>query len=416
MHEKIDLIIRNLVAKNTDWHKENCILVSEKEHHWMLNYLQGPRNDYNCLVRGMVVSKPDGPYWCEDNELIDSFPFTRFFNHGEKEVATVDFNNADMIEKLDGCLVGVFFSNYDTTIPAWHTRKMLSLHADDMEKKITTFHGKTYKFMPLIGEYVKKLNFQSGDFDYTYVFEFIHDASFVCTKYTDRQWGLYLIGCRHLKDWHELSEKELDVVADRIGAKRPKVYDSVDDMDYIVGKMQEISLEIPDFEGFVFRDRSTGNRLKLKDPNYLLKHRMLSNTRSTNTMLQLMLKGETEEIRAYFPQAGKRMDEIRIAYENYVDFAVGRVLHWHSKNLTKKELAVEMMGFSPVRGGKKVASKEPKYICGEIMRLYDEKPDCIRELIANSLMSKAMVSSKGAMNVLEIIGLKNEVEEDVGEI
>src|SRR5687768_15710729 len=110
MHNKLQIIIDHLTNNNFQWFLDHGIEVSDKQSHWMLNYNQfGEKNEFNVLTRGLVVEK--------STVKIVSFPFTRFFNLGEPHAASVDIDNSDVLEKLDGSLIGVHFSN---NLPVWH--------------------------------------------------------------------------------------------------------------------------------------------------------------------------------------------------------------------------------------------------------------------------------------------------------
>ena len=156
--QRLREIIQHLIAGDKDWLSQQWILVGKKQGYWILNYLQGPRNDYNRLVRGLVVQQPPTGWTGDPLSLIKSFPFVRFFNQGEKEADPVNMSNSEMLEKLDGTMVGVFFPDGNVTKPQYHTRKMMSTDSQDMGKTLTSFAGKNYKFMGVIGEYVNKLS------------------------------------------------------------------------------------------------------------------------------------------------------------------------------------------------------------------------------------------------------------------
>jgi hypothetical protein len=335
--DRIREIIRHVVANDREWLGENFILSGDKINFWILNYSQGPRNDYNCLVRGMVVRKPTEPY-TDELELISSFPFIRFFNHGESEAAPVDFSNADMIEKMDGTHVGVFFVG---DVCQFHTRKMCSVDDRDLEKKITSFYGKDFAFMPTIKTYVDAVNFSKIDRDFTFVFEFIHEASYVLTKYSPEQYGLYLLSARNTATHQEFTELELNEIAVRLGVRRPTLFDTIDDLD----KIQEMfdSVDLEDFEGFVFRDRGTGNRVKVKDPEYVRKHHFLDET-SYKRILPRILEGEEEEVLTYFPHLLPRVTEVKKYYDLFSEKVVSKVLEWKSKGLNGRDLAIELFG------------------------------------------------------------------------
>jgi len=364
----------------------------------MLNYAPGPRNIYNKLVRGMVVRKPVWGKKKDPLSLIASFPFVRFFNYGEKDAEDIALHQSELLEKLDGTMVGVFFPEGET---AFHTRKMLSLDEADYGLDITTFHGKKYRFLPTIAEYVKKLSFSKADYGYTYVFEFVHEVSHVVTKYTPAQYGMYLIGGRELETHQELTEDELDAIAARIGALRPRRWSALQHKE-IMALMKE---EGQDFEGFVFRDRLTGKRVKLKDTDYLRKHRLLDET-SYKNLLPIILMGEEEEILAYFPFIKDRVEDVKKAYETYLEKANQSVLKWRGKD--RKEVAMAIF-----HGGEET----DQYVRTLVMRLLDEpSPDTVRHAIDKELRTIALGNGKNAgspKRLLEILGLDDKTEEEL---
>lgn len=403
--DRLRFIINNLIAGDSDWFDKHNIHVSKKKDYWMLNYAPGPRNDYNKLVRGMVVRRPVWGKKVDSLTLISSFPFVRFFNHGEKDAEDIALHHSELLEKLDGTMVGIFFPDYPITFRtnpsveegevAFHTRKMLSLEENDYNLQITTFHGKKYHFLPTIAEYVKKLRFNETDLGHTYVFEFIHEVSHVVTKYTPEAYGLYLIGARQLTTHLELTEDELDVLAERIGARRPRRWLALQHKEIMV-LMKE---EGQDFEGFVFRDKLTGKRVKLKDTDYLRKHRLLDAT-SYKNLLPIILMGEEEEILAYFPFVKERVDEVKKAYESYLKKTTTAVLKW--RGMDRKEVAMAIFH----------REEEPdQHVRNMVMRFLDESnPDTVRHSIDKELKKIALGSGNNAgspKRLLEIIDLQD---------
>jgi hypothetical protein len=400
--ERIRTIINKLINGDNRWLEEKYILVGKKPPFWILNYSPKGRNEYNSLVRGMVVKKPD-PTWDGDElSLIVSFPFMRFYNKGEKEAATVDFETAEMLEKLDGTLVGVFFPDGNPHNPQWHTRRMLSTHDTDMKMIITGFNKQSkYKFMHIIGEYVKQLQFNQTDVSMTHIFEFIHDASKVITQYTPEQYGLYLIGSRNLKTHKELTEKELDEVAKRINAKRPRRWGSISDEDKIREFMDEIHKKTKDFEGMVFRD-SQGRRIKMKRSDYVQTHHLLDQLGYKN-LIPIILKGETEEILAYFPSAKKAIDNFYNAYNAYIDKATEEVIKYKNMNLSRKETALEISTSK---------RKKDKFLSGLIISNFEKNSkEEIRASIDQSLRNLVFGFGKNKgqpKRLMEILGLMEE--------
>ena len=61
----------------------------------------------------------------------------------------VDFANSEMLEKLDGTMVGAFFPKGTPNEPYWHTRRMVSLGPSDSSQ------DGGGKMMPVIDKCVK---------------------------------------------------------------------------------------------------------------------------------------------------------------------------------------------------------------------------------------------------------------------
>lgn len=328
---RLNEIALNVKNANETFFHQHCIDYGKKGDCWILNYKQGAiRDDYNRLCRGLVVHQPTGK--------IHSFPFARFFNFGEKDAVLVDFSNAEIMEKMDGTMVGVSFPTRNQNEPLWQTRKMLSTHDTGFEMK--SFYGENFKLMTLIGEYVNRLVFQSVHTNRTWVFEFIHKHTQVITRYNQDQYGLYLIGCRDLDTHHEFSESELDQLAIDIEAKRPRRWDTVSSHDAI---MEMFSQFPKDFEGFVARERETAKRVKIKSNDYVMVHHLLTKI-SYKKLLPLWIAGEQDEVVAYFPSAQDKIDKIVSAFNKFVDVVVEKIVYWHSKNMARKDLAMILTG------------------------------------------------------------------------
>lgn len=413
-------IIQKIIDGDESWLKEKEIIYGDKGEYWIINYQQGGHNEFNYLVRGMVVAKPSQDFDNNFLSLIKSFPFTRFRNHGEKEAAPIDFAQAEMLEKMDGTMVGVFFPSKN---PEFHTRKMLSTHAADMERNLTTFYGKDYKFLPLIQEYVNQLAFSQEDEIYTFVFEFIHEASCVLTRYTPDQYGLYLLGARNLVNHNELSEDELDRVAQRLGAFRPRRFAALADHAEISKMFTLIGAETPNFEGFVFRDKVSGHRVKVKDPEYVQKHHMLDNQRY-KYLIPIILKGEEDEIIAYFPSVKERVDEFKKAFNDYIDHVVKKVLFWKEKGLTGRNLSVTLFGENPLPKWElrllKMRGQQPKkpvpvepddFVRSSILQYSELSENEIRERVYENLKNIGIGLGTNLGNpkkVIDLIGLHDD--------
>ena len=409
--DRLRTIIQKTIVGDREWLKEKVISVGDKGFYWILNYSPGERNEYNELCRGLVVQKPLQGWAGDVLSLIKSFSFVRFFNAHEKEAAPIDFASSKMIEKLDGSLVSVWFPTGDSSKPEFSTRKMLSTHQPDMDFMVGGFHnGKTFPFMPIIGSYVKKLRFGPEDVEMTCIFEFIHEASKVLTKYGPEKYGLHLIGARNIRTHRELTEDQLDVVAQRIGAPRPRSWEASGDEEEIRKMMDEIEKGTKDFEGTVFRDKA-GNRVKLKRADYVKLHHLLGSL-SFKNLIPKILEGESEEIVVYFASAKKKIDIFNQKFSEYIDNAVATILKYSRQKLDRKSLALKVFG----------GEVDDQFLKSLIMRNYElNDENTIREAVVKALREVGLGKGNNdgsPQRLMEILGLEDEEEDvqDVGEI
>lgn len=348
MQEKLNVIIDHLKNQNQNWFIDNGIIVKDKSDYWILNYVQyADKNPYNVLTRGLVIHKTG---------RIASCPFFRFFNYGEPTAATIDFNNAEIIEKLDGSLVGTFFPEDDMT-PVWHFRSLLSAHHKDREFTIKGFVlNEEFPLLMEVHPYLKDIEFHKELKDYSLMFEFISSANAVITRYDKEEYGLYLIGARHLPTLYELTENELDELAKTLEVRRPKRWDACS-YEEIVKMMDDFPKEKV-CEGFIIRDKITGERNKIKSEDYLKRHRLLTKLNYKN-LIPLYFEGERGEIEAYFPHSKVVFDEIEKHYLDMVEKVLQVLLFWQNKNVTRKEVALGIVG------------KESPYVCGVVFKLLE---------------------------------------------
>jgi hypothetical protein len=339
--DSLKTLVDKVKEGNEQWFDNNHITVKVKARTnnnpemWILNYIQGAPvdNPYMVLTRGLVIDKENGK--------VLSMPFKRFGNMGEDIGgfrSSVDISKSEILEKLDGSMLGVFFPTSDPNNPVWHTRKMISTH--DLNVKTTGFGGdeEEESLMQEAGKYVKKLNFKSEDTDKTWIFELIHKERPVITKYKSDELGVYLIGARNLNTFQEYSEDELDEMARNIGAKRPRRWETRSSQEEIKAMMADFA---DDFEGFVLRQKDTGERAKLKSKDYLQRHALIGKTNYKN-LIPLWLKGEQTEIITYLPETKVKFDRIEQLFEDKVKQLAEIAKHYKTRYTDKKSLALGM--------------------------------------------------------------------------
>jgi hypothetical protein len=381
--DKLRFIADNLTLGNHEWFLAHGIVAKNKGDYWVLNYQQfADKNEYNVLTRGLVIAR-DG--------TIASCPFFRFFNYGEPHAARVDFDNADVLEKLDGSLVGVFFPEGDVTQPVWHFRSLISAYARDRGFAIKGFVLNEAE-TPLLMEvepFLNHVRFSDDLKDHSLVFEFISRANAVITRYEPHQHGLYLIGARHLTTLRELSEDELDELAKRLTLRRPRRWraNSYEEVRAMMAHFPQ------DYEGFVIRDRSSGERIKIKSEDYLRRHRLLTKL-NYRSLVPVWLQGERGEIEAYFPQTVKIFDEIAACHRRFVEQAVSLLQSWRDRKATRKEVALGIVG------------KQPRHLCAVVFKVLETTGDVEQEVTA-------FVRTMRTDVLIEAWGLKDDLVEGV---
>ena len=402
--QRLREIISRVVDNDTEWLSEKNINISSKPLFWMLNYGIGSSNDYNRLTRALVIVK-SGEF-ADPLDRIVSFPFVRFFNRHENPANHVELAESEMIEKMDGTFVCAFRHNHKIY---YHTRRLCSSSPDDMKLMVTGFHGGKYNFLEEIGKHVVDLVLSHH---ITYMFEFIHPMTRVLTEYTPEQTGLYLIGVRMNADFSELSESNLDdYVADTLNVARPRRWNGIGDSDAIVAKIAEISEDTPKFEGFVFRDIRTGHRVKVKSEEYVKFHHILSRLCYKN-LLGVVLSGEESEVLSYFPDARPRIELIQEKFSAYLDYLQSRRVHWLRSDLTKKELALKLLGTKPKRweNSEKVPGAETPFVASQILSTLGMSAARSRQVMSDYLTKFVLGHNKNPNKVLNLIGLQESEE------
>lgn len=313
-------------------------------------------------------------------------------------------------------MVSIFFPNKNPNNPEFHTRKMLSTHGPDMNMNMRTFSGENVTYLKIIKSYVNKLKFSQKDVENTYVFEFIHSTSKVVTKYTPDQFGLYLIGGRNLITHEEYSESDLNKIAHEINSKRPRLFQAIADHNEITKMFKKAAESTPDFEGFIFRDKKTGSRVKVKDPNYVKKHHVLEKT-NIKSLIPVVLNNEENEVLSYYPDVLPKIKLIKEKIKQFKKELLEKVLYWKDKNLDKSTLA--SMFFAKKTGNRwNTTSEKPKYkeepeVRYFIMKHVNKSKDQIQEEIDKEINTMVFGFNTNFGNIkrfMELVGIEDNDE------
>lgn len=229
-----------------------AITVRNKDNMYMYTYNDFSHNIKDDsivrLCRGLVVN--------EKGKILN-FPFKRFFNEWEKERDKVDWDTAKIQEKLDGSLVCVFWNGNN-----WEITTKGSFYPNPKSDIDFSFEFDALfrNFEDSSREMINR--FTLLDQRYCYMFELISDCNPIVTKYDEEM--IYLIGARNLNTLKEVSQKELDVIAERLHLKRPRQFhvDNFEECRNLFDGFRD------DEEGLVIVD-DYFNRVKIKQESYI---------------------------------------------------------------------------------------------------------------------------------------------------
>lgn len=216
--------------------------------------------------RGLILSRVDNSRF-DENSIVGATnvvarPFTRFFNVGQNEAASVNFTDPStrFYEKADGTLTIVYFDTYQNK---WHVATRGVAEADN-----EIMHFESYTFRSLFEEailqtvgitfdqWANKLNSS-----FTYMFELCTPLNQIVVKH--EAYKLYFLGARETLSGIEQFLHSFD--ENSIGVPFVKTYrfGSLTDMvDFVAGR------DPMDYEGIIAMDNNF-NRVKCKNSEYV---------------------------------------------------------------------------------------------------------------------------------------------------
>ena len=215
-----------------------------------------------------------------DTERLDvvCWPFRKFGNYGEEYADPIDWKTACVQEKIDGSIVKLWFSKLQE-------RWIFSTNSTiDAAKAPVGDEGFGYTFLDAIlsAENYSDIHMDELDKDYTYLFELVGPETKVVISYDRRM--LYHTGTRSNR-----TGEELDI---NIGVIKPKRYPLSNLMECIeAAKKLNYGKAGVEYEGFVVVD-ANWNRVKIKSPDYLVRHQIANVYLNKENALELLLNGE----------------------------------------------------------------------------------------------------------------------------
>lgn len=291
------------------------------------------------LTYDQIEAKESDPIACECRGLvlyentydICCYGFKRFFNHGQGEAATIDWDSAEFISKLDGSLAICYWDQFQNK---WcvATRSMpeaggnvnninmtfaeLFDHTVNNIKNKTLLWNRTPDINLLMVDCginnnvyaTKSLNVKS----LTFMFELVSPFNRIVCKYDNPE--LYLLGVRDIVNHQELNPNNFKFT--NFNVKYPQTYSfkSLDDMFTVIKEWNPL-----EHEGLVVRDKYF-NRIKIKTPAYLAAaHLRDSVVASVRSCVEIILLGKEDDVMTLVPpQIVERIIKLKAAIRQII--------------------------------------------------------------------------------------------------
>ena len=291
---KLNLV--EFLSNNKDCYRE--ILEEEpynlkvRENEGLVLFGYGYEADFSLDIvresRGVILEKNTWDIVC--------YPFKKFFNYGEPLAADIDWNTAEVYEKLDGSMIKVYNYKNDWFVGTMNT--IDARNAPIINQKDCPFDNFYELFMRAKDN--SGLEFDSLDENCTYLFELVSPYNKIVIDYDDTE--IYHLSTR---DNESLEEIDQD-----IGVQKPKTY-NFSSIDNVLESAEDLPASR---EGYVVVDGNY-NRVKIKSPKYVALHNMVSGEISDRRILEMIMDGEDGEFLNYFPEYKERVKDIKEKYE-----------------------------------------------------------------------------------------------------
>lgn len=326
IHKLIDTIDRYGLAHLAETYAIKASRHPEYENLVLLKYNQidSPMGEELVQVcRGIILD--------ESNDWrVVSYPYGKFFNHGEGHASAVDWNTARVYEKLDGSLTTLFHYAGE-----WHVATSGSPGASgpvNLTQK--TFKQLFWETFEKNGYSLDKVNT-----DLCYMFELMTPENRVVVPH--KEYKLVLHGARNRVTYEEYRP---DWHAAWNGWECVETYD-VADLDGVLTMAD--SLKGLESEGFVVCD-SDFNRVKIKAKSYVALHH-LKDSLSLRRLVETVQANEGSEFLQYFPEFRELYENVKTRYDALC-VEVAEVYDQHKGLETQKDFALAVKHF-PYSGG-----------------------------------------------------------------
>lgn len=312
--------------------------------------------------RGLILERDTWKIMC--------LSFRKFFNNSEGHAATIDWNTAHVLEKLDGTMIQVYWD--------WHKNVWFAATTGtaEGEGEVNNKYGTTFNelFWNTVTEKYG-MNDCLLDKNHVYVFELTTPYNIVVKPHGES--SATLLAVRNRITLKEVAYNDLKMVAESLGVPLVKSYDlNASNAGAVIKTLEGM---VWHEEGYVVVDANF-NRVKIKNPAYVAVHHLKSKT-SEHAIMDVVKSNEIEEFAATFPE---RKEEIFKLHEGYTKLINELEDAWsvlkdkRPKNITageKKRYAIEVFN--------EIGNRGLKEYSGLYFGLNDGKVESVREFMMN---------------------------------
>ena len=260
-----------------------------------------PHKVFSCDFSIPMVQEARGIILNTKTKDVVCWPFRKFGNYQESYVDKIDWNTARVQDKEDGSITKLW---YDKNKKDWTWSTNGIIYASEAE------NNRGFSFLDMIKETVnyKDINFSKLNKDNTYIFELTSPDNQIVTKYNESK--LFHLGTRNNLTGQELIEN--------IGIEKPKEYkiSSLEECIKAVEALNPKGASKVEREGFVVVD-GNWNRIKVKSPEYILLHHLISNENHITSRKEMILLLLDNEFNLDLEELKDKSDVIKESMEYY---------------------------------------------------------------------------------------------------
>lgn len=256
-------------------------------------------------ARGLILDR-------KNNWEIVSCSLPKFFNAAQNEAADIDWDSAEVFEKMDGSAVVLYFFDGE-----WRAHTLGTVEgegevrmSDAVMRHKKDWEGDTFAdlFWDRFDRIYGSERLSDLDTDCCYMTE-------LCTPYNRvvKRYDRDRITLLAIRNRNTLEERDISTAAE--WWDRPQRF-NVDEYSEIMDAVEDLD---PDDEGFVCVDKHW-RRIKIKQKSYVLRHKMKDSVlERKNGVIEAIQNGEADDFVGTFPEFQDVFEEAKAEMNELVE-------------------------------------------------------------------------------------------------